>query len=439
MVKEFFKTRANVLLNGWGDSRGTFTQTVISLYLIQVFNYLLPLITLPYLVRVLGPEKFGVVAFGQGLMGFLILIVNYGFDWSATREISTRRNDKTSVNRIAMSVWTAKLLLSAGSFLLLLLLVHSSQKLRDHSDVLFGMYGIVLGAAIEPGWLYQGLDQLPAFVSINMLVRVAGTTAVFLVVQGESDFVFYAELLSLQSIATGVIAAWIARRRFNLDLSMPSWRDVKNSLRNGWTLFLSTASVSLYTTGNAFILGLLSDNVAVGYYSAAERIVKSGSTILGPIGHAAFSRSAKLGAESREHALAWAKKLIVVTGGFGFMLSLLVFLLADPIVALLLGNAYHSSVSVVRILASYILINGVTNIWGIHIMLPFGLDRPFLVILLLAGLLNLIMAVVLVPLWRENGMATAVLSAGILVTVAQPLYLKRKGLLPRGLRSKSSL
>jgi len=112
----------------WKGLATSVGRNALSLYALQFGNYAVPLATVPYLVRVLGPEKFGIVAFGQGLMAYFSLVVNYGFDWSATRKIAVHRDDRDGVNRIVSSIWAAKTLLCSGTALVLIILVSSCQR-----------------------------------------------------------------------------------------------------------------------------------------------------------------------------------------------------------------------------------------------------------------------------------------------------------------------
>jgi PST family polysaccharide transporter len=188
-------------------------------------------------------------------------------------------------------------------------------------------------------------------------------------------------------------------------------------------LFLSTASVSLYTVGNAFILGLLTDPTAVGYYSAAERIVKAVLGLLGPIAQAAYPRFSRMASESKVLALQWGRRMLAVMGSLGLNLSLAVFAGAPLIVRTVLGPDYGPSVMVMQILAGVCFPIAVSNVLGIQIMVPFGKHEVFAVILLGAGLINTALGVLLAPIWQESGMAVAVLLTETFVTGTMFIYL----------------
>jgi len=401
-----------------------------SLYTIQFANYILPLITVPYLVRVLGPEYFGLVAFGQGLIAYFVVFVDYGFALSATRKISIERDDMKAVSRTASTVWAAKGLICVAALAVLLLLVTVVPKLNELTSLLLILYGTVVGNALFPVWIFQGMEKMVFISVINLAMSLLVVIGIFTMVRQPEHYLLYAALISLGAVGAGLTGMGVAFYKFRLQAVIPSMRDIWESLVEGWLLFLSTASVSLYTVGNAFILGLLTNSIVVGYYSAAEKIVKAVRGILSPVGQAAYPRFSKLALESRCRALEWGKRMLVAISALGGGLSIALLAGATTIVRILLGSEYEPSIVVMRVLAGLPLLIGMSNVLGVQIMLPFGKDRAFMTILLGAGLINIVFAVWLAPIWQAAGMAAAVLISETFVTVTMFIYLRHHSLSP---------
>ena len=408
--------------------KSTVARNAASLYLIQFANYIVPLIMVPYLVRVLEPAGYGAVAFAQGFINYLMLFVEYGFDLSATRKISVMREDREAVNRIALHVWPAKAFLSLVGLAVLLLLITVIPKLREVAGLLLILYGLVLGNVLFPTWLFQGMERMVAISVINLGTKLSILVGVFLLVKRPDDAVLYASLLGGGSLVAGLTGAVVAFWMFGLRPRRVYPGEVWEVLKEGWVLFLSKASVSLYTAGNAFILGMLTNHTVVGYYSAAEKIVKSLLGLLGPISQAAYPRFGKLAAESKEKALMWGRRMLLLMGSAGFTISLGILVGSNIIVSILLGSQFGPSVSVMRVLAFLPFLIAVSNVLGIQLMIPFGKDRAFTLILFGAGVLNVSLAVLLAPAWHEKGMAVAVLLSEVFVTSTMFLYLRRVGL-----------
>lgn len=405
-------------------------RNILSLYALQFANYILPMITVPYLVRVLGPDKFGAVAFGLGLMNYFALIVNYGFNWSATRTISVLRDDRDAVSMMACSVWIAKLILCIGSLAVAVILIYTIPRLRDESTLFYLLFGVVLGNALFPTWLFQGLERMVSISVINFIMRVITTSAVFLIVRDRLDYLVYAGLVAFQWFGAGVLGVFWALRSLRIRFVWPEWRDIKSVFLDGWMLFLSTTAVSLYTTGNSFILGMLTTNTAVGYYSAAEKLVKAVQGLLGPVSQAVYPKFSKVALESQAETMKLGRKILLLMGGLGMILSVGLFVGAPYIVHIMLGPGYESSIMVMRFLSPLPLLISLSNVLGRQIMLSLGFDRDFTVIIFGAGLINLLFATLLAPSWQDVGMAVAVLISEAFVTLMVFVYLVTRKLNP---------
>jgi PST family polysaccharide transporter len=394
----------------------TVGKNAISLYIIHFANYLLPLVVVPYVVRVLKPTGFGLVAFGLSLVGYFMVFIDYGFSFSATRKISVARNDPVAVSRTVFTVWGAKLFLCLIGFLVLFLLVHLVPTFWHNRNLLFILYGLALGNVLFPTWLFQGMERMVHISVINLLVRLLMVAGIFTMIKRPEDYLWYAGLTSLGSIAAGLVGMAWAFHLFPLHPVVPSPREIWETLEEGWMLFLSKASISLYTVGNAFILGMLTNPVVVGYYSAGEKLIKAFIGLLGPISEAIYPRFTKMATDSKALAFMWSRRMLFVMGGLGLVLSIALFVTAPLMVRIILGSQFGPSINVIRVLALLPALIAISTVLGVQIMLPFGKDKLFASVLLGAGLMNLLLAFILAPVWHELGMAVAVLVSEVLVT-----------------------
>ena len=410
--------------------RSSVAKNAASLYVIQIANYILPFITIPYLVRVLGPGGFGKVAFGQSLIAYFVLFVDYGFALSATRKVSVKRDDLMEVSHTVFNVWGAKTLLCIVGFMVLLLLIMVVPKLREVALLLLILYGIVIGNLLFPVWLFQGMEKMVVISVINLVMRLLVVISIFGLVHRPEDYLLYAGLTSLGAIGAGFIGAGAAFYMFKLPPIIPSWRGIWETLVEGWMLFLSQASVSLYTVGNAFILGLLTNHTVVGYFNAAEKIVKAIVGLLGPISQAAYPRFSKWASESKTLALQWARRMLVLMSGLGLALSVTLFAGAPVIVRIVLGPEYEPSIIVMRILSVLPLFIGASNVLGVQIMYSFRLEKAVMTIVYIAGLINLVLAILFAPIWLAAGMALAVVVSEAFVTIGFIFYLQKNRLIP---------
>ena len=409
-------------------TRKKLTENFLSLSVLQGLNYLLPLITLPYLVRVLGPEKYGLVAFAQAFIAYFGILTDYGFNLSATREISIQRENKEKISAIFSSVMLIKFVFLILSFILMSVLVFSIHKFRNEWLLYFLTFGTVLGQVLFPIWFFQGIERMKYITWLNIIAKTIFTVLVFVLIHQKTDYVYVPFLGALGTIISGVLALGIIRKHFKVNFHLPSKNEVIHQLREGWYIFISTVAISLYSISNTFILGLFASNTIVGYYSGAEKIINAVQGLLSPVSQTIYPHISKIASESKERALKFLQKITILIGSSSFFLSLLIFLLAEVVIKILLGGQYLESIKVLRILSFLPFIVGLSNIFGIQTMLTFDYKKAFSNILIIASLINITLAFILVPFFFHIGIAFAVLISETFVTIVMFVYLQRKGI-----------
>jgi PST family polysaccharide transporter len=397
-----------------------------SLSLLQLANYIFPIITLPYLVRVLGPEKYGLINFATAFIGYFTILTDYGFNLSATQEVSVNRNSKEKISEIFSSVITIKSLLFFLSGLIFIAVIFLFPLFHPHIELFAVTFLGVMGTVLFPLWLYQGVEQMKYILIINVMIRSITVIMIFVIVKTENDFLLLAVLYTITHSCVGIAGLIFAVRKFNLNFIFPSKLQLLEQLQKGWNLFLSTIWINLYTTSNVFILGLFAPNNIVGYYAAADKIRIAFQGVLSSMSQSVFPYVSKLLSESYERFISFNKKLLKIAFTAGLIISVTLFLFAEPIVDIVLGKDYAQSIAVLRIIAWLPLIIFLSNVAGIQTMLPLNKHRSFSAILFFAALINLSLAFILVPSYFAIGTASAVLITEIFVTVSFFIFLRIK-------------
>ena len=280
---------------------GGFVGNALGLYVVMIGSYLLPIATLVYLASLLGPRSWGSLAFMQAFAGLATLVVGYGFNFSATREVARFRDDAAHLADLLGGVLGAKVVLAGVALVLAVSISSVVPQVREQEKLLWPAMLWGLSVSFTMGWYYQGLEQM-AFVArwetlaralslagILLLVRSAGDTWKVLVIQG---------VLLFGAVIVEMVFAYR-----NVAFRMPTPRLVWRTLRLGWSMFLFQGVLSVYTVGNGFIVGLLASPVVVGYYVGGERIGKTLASLLYPITQALFPRISHLAARARDEPL----------------------------------------------------------------------------------------------------------------------------------------
>lgn len=381
-------------------------QNTFALYAIQIAGFALPLITIPYLARTLRPEGWGLVVFVQSFAAWLTLVLEYGFNLSATRWIARDRNNRSYVASVVAGVLGAKCILAILIMVAAGVAAWAVPVFRLHAWLVFWAAAIALVHGFSPFWYFLGTEQMRGPATLEVLARVAATAGIFVWVRDPGDGWI---VLALQA-GTGLL--WVGVATFWLYREVPF---VRVDFRNAWLtlraavgLFLFRSASGVYTLANSFILGLFAGPGIVAFYGGADKIVRVVVSLLHPVSQALYPRMSQLAMTDRERAGSLTRASLVAIGGAGLMLGAATAIAAPFLVRVLLGAGYESVVPVLRVLALLPPVIAFGTVLGIQWALPLGLDRPFYALVMAAGVLNVLLAMVLVPRYGALGMAGAV-------------------------------
>jgi len=394
-----------------------------SLFSLQIVNYAVPLVTLPWLTRVLGPDGYGRIGFVMAVAGYLVLLVDYGFNLSATNKIAVHRHDRAHCSRIFWATLGAKALLGLAALVLLLALIALVPRFTALSPLLLIGFIAVLGSILTPVWFYQGLEHMEGFATINAIIRLASVPLVFALVRGPGDIIAAVViqagvigLAGLINLATLVARKEIAKPDINV-------ADCLQAMRDGSGLFLAQAGVSLYTAANIVILGLMTSNQEVAYFAAAAAVMRATHGMITPLTTALFPHVSHMMVHQRQEALHFVRTITRSLGLVTLMIALLIFAGSPFVVKLLFGAQFAPAAGVLRWLAPTVLIIALSNLFGVQTMVPLGRTRAFTGILLGAGLFNMILIIPLAFYFGASGAAASIAATELCVTISMALYL----------------
>jgi PST family polysaccharide transporter len=408
------------------EERKKLVSNIFSLGVLQVASYVLPLLTVPYLVRVLGPEFFGLTSFATATIMYFILITEYGFNLTTTQQISIHRNDKSKLSQIFSSVMMIKIVLAILCFIMMTILVFSFKKFSIHWEVYFISYGIVVGQVLFPIWLFQGLEQMKYITFINIGSKIFFTICIFIFVHTKTDYLYVTLLNSLGYLVAGIWSLFLVRRKFKINFIWQNISILKVTLFEGWHIFYSSLAVSIYTISTTFILGVFTNNTVVGYYAGADKIVQAVKGLYQPIATAIYPLISKKMNDDKKEGLFFINSIKNYVGVYMAAISFVLFFFAEPIVHLLLGKQYQQSILILKIMAFLPLIVSMSNIYGIQIMLNLGYKKMFSRIISIAAFLAIFLSMLLVPLYAALGTAITLLIVELFVTFAMYYYVEVK-------------
>jgi len=410
-----------------GD-RSRLADNVISLYVLQGLNYLIPIAVLPYLVRVLGLDMYGLMAFAQSFAQYFTILTDYGFGFSATRDIARQRDDNEAISRIFCSVLTIKLALLLLGAVVAGIVIAVVPRFHHNAPFFLAAYLAVVGNTLFPVWYFQGIERMRYISVVIGISKLAAAIALFAFVHRPQDALLAITIQSLGTLVGGAIGFVLAFGRFHIQVRLPRRQDLRTALVEGWHLFISTAAVSLYANTNVFLVGLIAGNIEAGYFSAADKLIRAMQGLTVPVAQAVFPHVNQLVSQSRERALRFTREMLKWIGAITLLPSALMLIFARQIATLAFGHAAIGSTPVLRWIAFLPFVIALSNIFGVQTMIPFGLDVQFSRILILAGVFNIILAVPLIHIFGAAGAGMSVLATEVSVTFAMFVLLERQGI-----------
>jgi PST family polysaccharide transporter len=391
------------------------------LLFLQGANYLLPLLILPYLVRVLGTEKYGLVMFAQSAAVILSVIVDFGFNLSGTREVSIVANDKKKLSEVFSAILILKIILIAVAFLILVLVTTFFARFSINKEVYILSFGIVIGQALFPTWFFQGIEKMKVITSINVLAKVIFTVLVFVVVKGETQYLLVPIFNSLGFIISGFLGLIISFKY--VKIVKPKYAFVKSFFLDSSILFVSNLGASFITSANVLILGLFTSNSVVGVYSGIEKLVTAAKNIYIPFFQSVYPWLSK---QTKRKKIATVKKTLLVMFFVGTLISATILLFGEKILTLIYNNELISSYANVFKIVSFIAI--LSAIHMTFITMYFPSEKQYNIrmrILVTGGIVNLFLSLLLVNLYGIYGTAIACVFTESLLVVLAIYFLKK--------------
>jgi len=392
-------------------------ENFLSLSLIRVADFLLPLIVLPYLITVLGVEKFGLTAFAAALVNYFLNITQYGFSLSAVRDLSKNQDNPQRLEEIYNSVINTKfflLILSALVFALLIIIVPS---FSEYYLLYVFSFGLVIGDVLFPKWFFQGVEQMRFITLINILFKLTFLILVFLFIKQESDFVYVPLLQSIGIILGGLFSLYIIYKKYKIRYRLVRFAEIKAQLNLSFSSFVTLIVPTLYSNTSVFLLGVFTNNTLVGYLSGALRISNAFSSF-----NAILTRTFYPFVNKTKDSISKVNNVILLSG---LLVSVLMFFTARFTVSLILGLDMLKSIPLVMILSLTPLLLAIRTVYGINYLLVKGRDKLYMNIALFSSLFGLVLAFICIPLFSFYGAAVVIVTAQLLYAVLSFIYAKK--------------
>lgn len=242
------------------------------LSLLQVAGYVFPLITMPYLARVIGAEGFGKIAFASAIVVWVQTITDWGFNMTATRDVAQNRDNKLFVSRVFSNVLWTRCFLSVMSGLLLLVAIVSIPYLRENAAIILISFLLVPGQILFPEWFFQAVERMKYTTIFNLVIKIIFTIAVFIFIRDSDDYLIQPLLTVVGYLVCGVISMYVILKKWGYTLYKPKFSEIFKTIKSSTDVFINNLMPNLYNSFSVLLLGAFWGANSNGLYDGGNKV-----------------------------------------------------------------------------------------------------------------------------------------------------------------------
>lgn len=410
------------------NTRQKLISNFLSLSSLQMASYIFPLLTIPYLVRVVGVENYGLIAFAGGVVFYFNILVAYGFGLTATKEISVNRDNTDKLSKIFSSVITTQLLLLSLSFMILLIMLFFIESISNEKLLYIFSFIAALSNTLFPIFFFQGMEQMKYITIINILSRMITTLMIFIVIRERGDYYLVPAVYAFFTTLSTAYSIYFIKNKFNIKLTISSFRRILKTLKDGRHIFISNIGITLYDNTIIIILGFLTSMTIVGYFTIAQKLIKAIISVSQPIYKTVYPHIMLLASESKDRALDFIRKVAIYSSLINISIFIITDIFADKILLLLFGDDIENSILVLQILSILPLIVGLNNIIGVQTLIAFHHQKFLSKLTVYVGLISLPISFIIIHLYSAVGAAIVSVLVEVSILAIINIYLLKNNI-----------
>lgn len=366
----------------------TLVENFASLSILRIVTLILPLITLPYVLRVMGKSGYGVYVMAVTLMGYLVTITDFGFTVLAPRDIALARDDKGGLSRVYSQVIYTKIALATIALLIFTVLVVFVPSFRQDWTSYICALPILIGSVFTTDWFFQGIEQMKFITIIQVVTRVLFTALVFVVITDPGDFNKYILLQAMTYVLSAVFSQVIVRRIYQVRLIKVSKKELKATVKENIPIFINVFLPNIYNAGGILLLGFFHGHNTVGTYETLHKMALVGLTLVTILSQVFFPFLSR-----RKDAFIKAAKISLLIG----VSSAIIAILGTPIVFCYLAIDWAIKPFLVYvILCLNIVCLSINNTFGQNFLVTRGYEIKYVKAAVISSLMGGVMALVLI-------------------------------------------
>lgn len=395
---------------------------IVFLALTQIVNVLFPLILVPYLVRVLGSESWGKFSFVQAIIAYFVLIVDYGFNISATQRVAVTAKDIPSLRNVFYNVINAKILLTVISLLTLTIITFTVPKFAQEWRMYLLMTMMIVGYTLYPQWFFQGVEKMGYITIVNVAIKTIYLILTLCLIKTPDDYTLAAGLMGVSFLIPGIVSFIIARNMVggHHTFSMPGTLFM---LKDGFPVFLSSAMSSVLYSSAIVFVGFITTDAITGGYAAMDKLIKAIILVFYPITTAIYPKVSKALSENEKDGINLIVKLSIPVLLLTLLLMAFFYFTEDYIVTLLFTSEFIQYTPIFNWLLIWMFFSVLNNFIGVQYMTASNRKSQYATAFLIAGVGTIILFPILIKKFSAAGASIAILCGEVSLTLIMLLMI----------------
>lgn len=386
-------------------------------------NLAFPVITFPYASRILLPEGIGQVNFANSIVSYFIIFAGLGIGTYATREAAKVRNDKTQLTKFSKEIFSINLISTAIAYILFFIAFVFIPKLNPYRTMLLICSTKILFTTLGMDWFYAALEDFKYITLRSVFFQAISLIFLFIFVRTKEDILWYTAFGIISSVGSNICNLFYCTKFIDLRLKIKL--ELKKHIKPIFTFFGMTLATSIYTMLDTTMLGFLSTNTEVGYYSSSTKISHMVLSLITALTTVLLPRmSLYINNNDMDSFKTLTNKTVSIITLLSIPITTGLFLLARPITLLFSGNEYIPAIIPMQVMTPIIFIISIASLTG-RMLAAMNKEKYTLISYIAGATCNIICNAIFIPLYGALGAAFGTLIAETIVTGIQVIYLHK--------------
>lgn len=395
--------------------------------LINIANLISPIIVLPYILNILGIEKFGIIILTQSIMSYFIVIVDYGFNITAVQMCSINRENKAILSDIISNVLTTKFYLVFLCLIVCIVLLLIMPNFSSDYFLFLSSFGLIIAKTVFPIWFFQGIEQIKYAAFFNILAKIFLFILIMYFIVEKNDYKYVNLFFAVGDIFMGIISLFFIKYYWNIDIKYTSWEKTYNNIKEDFPLVLTNLSIVTYSGMNIVILSLFASPLIIGAYAVAEKVVITIKFMVGIILQSTFSYASRLAENSINKYTLFLRYEFIALASFFSIAGIMLFLTSNYL-SILLTKDLNKSLEVSNYikLMSFIPLIVSLNTPAYQTLLIHNKKRIYLLVIGIGTIMNLALNFILAKYFFAIGTIITIIITELFITFGLIFFASRE-------------